>query len=873
VLCVADSWSTIVLFGCSFFFAPHDSFAVCTLAGYKLDDLTRGVLLPVRTVRTEKRYTVQDTTTDLIDAKHAILNVLSFVKSIRGQFRLTKFLAYFAEVRRKKGFESTVSASQIANIIDILTDSRLNLETLSGVDYTDTIFVDLLMYEDEEVFEEVLTVLVEEHEPTKSLLHNCKHVHFLMNDALDAPMFSYDKLTADIWELQHLFSSVEEWCGLRNELVPGKYVRCLNILIRIRQYLFSGLVGDHTAFKEKSATKQLKEFLFSLNMHGILFESLEWDLGDGAVGDDNFSWVEVQEQEVSSFHLSSLVTRALVILGDLVCDKSREAFGQILTVDFIASKNQRKPLRKYLYGLLFETFQGSEDQVAGTPEEVIFIFASLLHEGGLKPIALQFFEEQLCPGAYESVPMYRNQDVVAQALLENIRLLAVNTTDIENSIESYVSCMNLISECCRDNPQNRNLLQFLFPTKTLMERIDGLVQHMLAAAFEPSRLLLHAVLLDAYVDVFNVVCMEEASHSDSFINNMRFYVALLYREIKDSTRDNIVLVFDPVLKLLRAHCAAQAEMRGDTFCIMGLRHLCHRVLARPQEAPNPSGSVWSTTRLLAMDILGLSGEKRSKLDKKPPSPFGPQRSLNSPFARKKLAALYDSTDVSGFIKSRIKISAHNGPPESQKNFFLPALVHAAQPRSAEEEEELVLEYKAALEDFEAKLKSEMHVEEPDDEEEKSSGLLGLNPLAGGMQFASMAGSGLLSATSSVAKAGKATVKSAGSMIEGAVEMGAASLGSKGGKQRSEAAQDMYLQLELRNFVKRVSHHPSIKSMLVKEKQRVLDLLVHAEERTDPNAEEHLRQLERAAGRERKPAQGGAVAGGGGTRRGPRSTWV
>lgn len=804
-----------------------------SLSGYKIEDLTRGVLMPIRTSKTEKRYTTQDETTDLIDAKHAILHVLSFVKSIRGQFRLTKFLAYFAEVR-KKGFESTVSAAQIANIIEILTDSRLNLETLSGVDFTDTIFVDLLMYEDEEVFEEVLTVLIEEHEPTKALLHNCNHVHFLTNDTLDAPMLSYDSLKSDIWELQHLFSSVEEWCGLRNELVPARFVRCLNILIRIRQFLFSGLVGDHIAFKEKSATKQLKEFLFSLNMHGILFESLEWDLGDGAVGDDNFSWVEVQEQDVSSFDLSTLVTRSLILLGDLVCDKSRAAFGEILTVEYIALKNKRKPLRKYLYGLLYETFQGSEKQVERTPEEVIFIFASLLKEAKLKHLAMQFFEEQLCPGAYESVPVYRNQDVVAHAIMENIRSFSVNTTEIGDTIETYVSCMNLIAECCRDNPQNRNLLQFLFPTKTLMERIDGVVHYVLSVPFKPSHLRLHAVLLDAYVDAFNVICMEEASHSDLFISNMRYYVALLHKEMKDTSRDNVVMLFDPLLKLLRAHCAAQAEMGGDSFCLSGLRHICHRILARPPVAANAAGSVWSTSRLLAMEILGLSGEGKSYLEKKAPSLLGPQRCLDSPLARKRLVALYDTSDVSGFVKSRIKISSSNGAPESQKNFFVPALLHAPPARSREEDAELIQQYKTSLDDFETKVKSETTVNDPAEFEDVSEmTLLGSNPLAGGLNFASKAGSGLLSATSKAARRV--------STVGGGVELGSST--GRRQKSSSNAAQDMYLQLELRNFVKRVSQHKNIKGMLVAEKQYVLNLLVHADDLTDPNAEEHIQQLQ------------------------------
>jgi hypothetical protein len=88
------------------------------------------VLLPLRSVQTEERYTVQDQTTDLIDAKLSILSVLSYVKSIRGQFRLTKFLAYFAELRKNMS-DVTVGAPQIANIIEILTDSRLNLAAVS----------------------------------------------------------------------------------------------------------------------------------------------------------------------------------------------------------------------------------------------------------------------------------------------------------------------------------------------------------------------------------------------------------------------------------------------------------------------------------------------------------------------------------------------------------------------------------------------------------------------------------------------------------------------------------------------------------------------------------------------------------------------
>ena len=571
-------------------------------------------------------------------------------------------------------------------------------------------------------------------------------------------------------------------------------------------------------------------------------------MGTGAVGDDFFSWVEVDS--VPEYDISVLVTRSLILLGDLVCDKSREAFANVLTVDYIAAKNKRKPLRKFLFGLLYETFQGSEQQVTRTPEEVVFIFASLLVEPSLRPLALQFFEEQLCPGVYEGIPLYRNQDVIAHSIMDNIKLFTISTVDIANTFNTYVSCMNLVGECCRDNPQNRNLLQFLFPTKTLADRMDTLLHYILQADFRPSALHLPAILFDAYVDVFNVVCLEEASDNEAFATSMRYYVALLHQELKNPARYNVVMVLDPMLKLLRSYCNVQAENGGDTFCLQGMRHICHKILARPKTAADPSGSVWSSTRLLTMDILGLSGDNRSQLHKWPPSPYGAKRCLESPFARKQLVVSYDTSDISGFKRFRAKPLVGKGPLESQKNFFVPALVPSPAPRNVEMVEEMIRQYKDAVDSFNAKIKSELKVDDAP-EAELTDTMFGVNPLMGGKQFASMAGSGLMSVTSSVAKAGKASVKSAGSFVadglEGAVEMGVKLGGLKNSKRSDEAAQDMHLQLELRNFTKRVSHHKSIKRKLVTEKEHVLNLLINAEERTNPNTEDYIKNLQMLEG--------------------------
>ena len=777
---------------------------------------------------------------DIIDAKHAILSVLSYVKNIRGQYRLTKFLAYFTHLRRSRLLADTVSSSQIAHIISILTDSRLNIETLSGVKYTDTIFVDLLMYEDEEIFEEALTVLVEEHEPTKALLHNCNLVHFLTNEILDAPMLSYDKLKSDIWELQYLFSSVEEWCGIRHQLDKSKFIMCLNILIRLRQFLFQGLVGDNLAFKERSPSKPLKEFLYALNLHFILFETLDWDLGEGAVGSDDFAWVEVDEVPV--YNVADLVTRSLVILGDLVCDKSRNAYGSILSVEYISSKNERKALRKYLYGLLFETFQGSEAQVTSTPEEVVFIFASLLNDSKLKPMSLQFFEKQLCTGSFPSDPIHRNQDLIAHAILENIKSLVVNTMDIENTIETYISSLNLICECCRENSETRNLLQFLFPSKTLLDRINGLLNCILSSDFNPEALHVPILLLDAYVDVFNTICIEEVSYLDEFTKTMNFYVALTHRELRDTSRDNIVLVLDSMLKLLNCH-VTQIGSDVDALCLDGLHHLCHEILGRSQSSR--ATMIWSTTKIFAMDILGLSGDNKRRLERLPPSEMGPQRVLNNPMSRKKLAFFKPSINASLFTKTRIKSHVSKGPLESQKNFFLPSLVRVVD-RNLKEESDLVINYKTYMEEFLSGEVPDPFFEHVPDSHMKDE-VPEYNPIHAGVQFAKAAGSNIRSAASSVRRGSATISKAVTSAVGSGFEMKSMLGGDKEANEsrESEAMQDMYLQLELRNFVKRVSHDKRIKGMLISEKEHVLNVLVNSDKYTDPNDEEYIIQLKQA----------------------------
>jgi hypothetical protein len=168
------------------------------------DYTTDGDEAPSLSIDKTTRYQIDDDTATIMEAKCIILKIFKTVRGIREHIRVRKFLSVYLS-------ENGNYSNAVNPIKEIIEDDTFSLAQLGGnIDYVDTIFIDLLMYEDEDFFEQAFKCLLEEHEPTKSLFHDVHHIH-LITAPIAAPMNSYENLYGEIWLLRELLETAEVW--------------------------------------------------------------------------------------------------------------------------------------------------------------------------------------------------------------------------------------------------------------------------------------------------------------------------------------------------------------------------------------------------------------------------------------------------------------------------------------------------------------------------------------------------------------------------------------------------------------------------------------------------------------------------------------
>mmetsp|Transcript_17820 Transcript_17820/g.26308 ORF Transcript_17820/g.26308 Transcript_17820/m.26308 type:complete len:3025 (+) Transcript_17820:90-9164(+) len=806
-------------------------------------------------IRAEKRYTIQENAAEIISAKFSILRILRYIKNIRGQYRLDKFLKIFAKVNsdRRKTFNSAIGP-----ILATLADDSLSISTLANMDYTDTIFVDLMMYEDEDLFEKVLTCLIEEHEITKSLIQNCKHVYMLYDEKLDEPMNSYDELVGDLWYLRQLFEKPNVWAGGNvYDFDAQKFKEATNILVRLRKYLYK---GDDTYADQDPTTRLphgsegLQEFLFSMNVHNILVECLDWIADDSHSDPDYvpvFSWT-MMESALAADEVSpeQIVCGSLMLLCDLVCDKSRPYFSKIFTIPFIERLSEKMYLRKYIYEIVVEIYRGSVVNVLSVPSDVMELFASLLDIREYRNVAMRFFEEMLCPDEYDETPVPKNQAAVCEILLASKDTFVIDQSHVAKPISVklglYISYINLLSACCKDNSHNRDMTRFLFPWYTVLDRIEDVVHAICNATCPTENLFLHVALLDAYVDIFCVISLNPLSNNEEVVNSKRllhliqYLLALIHDEMVPGGK--FTLFVEPIIRLARGYLAVTKIV--DKFVDIAVKNICYRIVESCDDA------IWSTTKVLCMSICDEKGLGVNKDNFKtgclnpPVAPTRVSACSHYKSARKRLVCVYDMDRIAehGFECAK--------PPPTRKvsmfvdgmdkrDIMLPALLD--QPSIEINKDEKIQQFQDFIDqsDITDVAVHDAGSSENIDDAGRRGISGGLRRVDGLLTSAVSGGIGAVSGGLAGAMSGVSAVAGAAGGVLSHVEMEMGGmLGARTSRRCSEAMKDQQLQRNLKDFTKHMTNNEQIKAELVKEKLSVIEILMNAHKLTDPRDVEY-----------------------------------
>lgn len=519
----------------------------------------------------------------------------------------------------------------IYHVLEILREPSLNMDKLSGLPYSDTIFVDLMMYEDEELFQKVLTVLLEEHEPAKALTDSARQAFLISSDRLDPPMESFQRLNKCIFDLTFLFERPRTW-GI-GPVDPIKFRDAANLLINFRKFLFNSMSRGKEAEDEFSASNSepaKQSLLFSLNLQNILLRVLNWDLGEPRK-DTSFelSWSPIDNMLIAhECSMHEIVVRSIVLLHDMVCAKMRPAFAKF--VPAIMESIDKLYLRKYILRLVYQIYRGSYEHVSSTPESIFHLFSQLLCDAEHQILALDFFEEQLCPTSHPSVTIMRNQDIICNELLGQLEAFTVDQTSSVESVARYTSILNLLSACCDENSPNSDSVRFALPPRVLVKRISSLILVINAHNIEveskrDERLELYVALLDAYCYAFTAVYLDEISFDEDVVNDSKIMgsiydiLCLLYAGLFGDENVGLAafVCCESVLELVRAIIVVSSGSISEHELVSLLAHQIARNIINcgsgvngtaPKKAVKLNDEIfyfWDSTMIISHRILVL----------------------------------------------------------------------------------------------------------------------------------------------------------------------------------------------------------------------------------------------------------------------------
>jgi hypothetical protein len=323
-----------------------------------------------------------------MEAKVAILRALQSVLNLRQQFRMLKLLNVFKLWKDDKAVgKNERYMERLCNVFEPSNAqcNQLNLSMISQDISINAVLLDLLMYEDNVLFEAAFQVLQTELAPFQSIMSVCTDVFML--DTQSVPVFgTFDALDCAISQLRREFETASVW-GISNSgessaasaasPIPRdkSWQNVWEILSKIKcllgqggiyfQLLLYNLDLDNTLLAPllwHGSDRDSNTFPYRLEPAFISEESLD-DKARGSVPD---SWKS----------LVALTAASLDVLFDIIQGNQRIRKNFRKYTDKLLGKVGFFP--QQVFNILSEVYKGSVEVVLSTPEEVFAEFAALL---------------------------------------------------------------------------------------------------------------------------------------------------------------------------------------------------------------------------------------------------------------------------------------------------------------------------------------------------------------------------------------------------------------------------------------------------------------------------------------------------------------
>ena len=430
------------------------------------------------------RYRVNEKTFSIMESKRNIIRLLLEISKLRDQFLLSKFLYIFKDFAAENQAQFT---QQLINqiimiswtdqrlqeaVVNLMDDNnaatnKLNFSNLSAVSLS-TITIDLLMYDDENMFEEAFRFLSRQYQDIETLMLNAKEVQLLPKNEL--PIFrTFEALERQVAELRQLFESAEQWVRSIPSITSSESKSSDNPVInddsnddsnRHNFEILGSILDNLELFLANEPKVERQESLYLVDIHRILLMPLGWDLTSLSTKTSKGKLEMLKNICVKS-------ASVLIVLVDGHDDIPKALSKECDSLLQIFKNTFSKELKLLIVSLFIAIFKGKKSYIVKTPIQMFTTFASLIYDPLLTYNALIFFKGQLIEydpndTAYEKLVeednIPRNQTVVFRSIQESI--IADSTSfPIQNcynlttlqKLQDYILFVEIIGLCCRRN--------------------------------------------------------------------------------------------------------------------------------------------------------------------------------------------------------------------------------------------------------------------------------------------------------------------------------------------------------------------------------------------------------------------------------------
>lgn len=426
-----------------------------------------------------ERYKLNENTYFIMQTKREIIGVLNDVCRFRDQFRLSAFLMFFKEVMGG-GFAQDEIPVYVKEIV-YAENTELNLDALFPVP-VNAVLLDLMMYDDEDLFESAFNLLCNERECIQRMLDTAKEVTMLDRVNLNCRSVpDTDTLALICSDLRRLIQSAPSWSDASSAAFnEGNY----NTLWDHFDSLLDLLRSQPSKLHQKIILLQ--------NIHPQLFKTLNFQL----------SLESAQSAAPSAASVESLVGvcgRSMELLtavaaGNLEVQREFAKLFADLLVSFKGTLEQGKFVPA-LHGLIIATYSGTEEMIRATPAPFFRLFGLLLHDSSSNDIALKFFQAQLTThfntvsfgradasstgggkGEEEVIDLSRNQSLVftqIEAAMSGKNLhLKLEEIDSNEKFLLMVELLDVLALCVKNNTEmGFRITQSVLPWEGVAEQV------------------------------------------------------------------------------------------------------------------------------------------------------------------------------------------------------------------------------------------------------------------------------------------------------------------------------------------------------------------------------------------------------------------